>query len=336
MGAKSNVLSIGLGSKAWGAKIRQEAKDLARAIETSNLDMARLLWLVYSTPIDNDSRNNAIFTAWGHKSFNDWVTKELGMNDKKAHRLRSVGETIATRMQRIPQPMIDRFSKLGWSKCKELVRIFRLRNDLGTVTRWIETAENTDFNDLSARIKKALMYFDQNSVGETVSANDDATQTTDEEDEDEESDPNSDYDSESDSSDDEEMRDKGSRERGTRPSRQVEEDDGIPLPPIDRTHMFHVFCINEQIDNVREALERAAEVARANAWANSPVPATGHLLSLIAMDFLATNDFGQKGDPKALQRMLSKLEQSLGVKLIAVEENEVVYGMPTLQKLAGD
>ncbi len=71
---------------------------------------------------------------------------------------------------------------------------------------------------------------------------------------------------------------------------------------------------------VRDALKRASEL--------SGSAKDGHNLTLICMDFLATNDFGRSNDPRMISRYLAKIESLLGVHVIALDAktNEIAYG----------
>jgi hypothetical protein len=120
-------------------------------------------------------------------------------------------------------------------------------------------------------------------------------------------------------------------------AKSPKDDEGVELPETERQHLFKFLCFDEQIDNVRDAIERAEELVKAQ----GNVPAhggfsTSNLLSLICMDFLATNTFGKKGDLSARKHFLAKLEHHLGMKLIGVENGQVVYGLNTLKKLGED
>jgi hypothetical protein len=61
----------------------------------------------------------------------------------------------------------------------------------------------------------------------------------------------------------------------------------------------------------------------------------GHNLDLICTHFLGTNDFG-KNKNKNRKRLLSDLEKSLGLRLVALEKDslEIFYGERHLVALA--
>jgi hypothetical protein len=101
------------------------------------------------------------------------------------------------------------------------------------------------------------------------------------------------------------------------------------LPKIEKFKPKHFQLYEEQAEVVEEALHKAAVLT------GSSDPKPGHLLTMMATDFLATNSVSSSGHDAQL-KYLAKLEQQMGLKLIAVDpdSNEVLYGITTLEKLA--
>lgn len=95
---------------------------------------------------------------------------------------------------------------------------------------------------------------------------------------------------------------------------------------------YETFALDEeQRFNLYAALSRAAELA----GTRSTLPKSA-LLDLIVLDFLATNDFGLRGDTEFIQRYLPRLETALNVKLVAVDPKaNIVFGLDTVVSLAG-
>lgn len=87
---------------------------------------------------------------------------------------------------------------------------------------------------------------------------------------------------------------------------------------------------SSQFKTVQAALMRAMALTRSDKL--------GHNLVMICIDFLATNDFVKPGHPERLARYLSKLEQALPIRIIAVDptSGDVIFGMQTLARLAND
>jgi hypothetical protein len=101
------------------------------------------------------------------------------------------------------------------------------------------------------------------------------------------------------------------------PDPQDEEEKLIP-----QTFQFYP----EQAKVVVQALQCAAELSQSKK--------KGHNLSLICLDYLATNDFME--DMKDRQRYLKKIENSMRVKIIAIDpaQGEIVFGHRTLELMA--
>lgn len=291
MGASgaAKVTKIGIGSKAWSNKVRKQAKDLARALDTGYVELSLLLWRIHDTPIENDPNKPAIYEQWGYKTFGEYAEKELHLVRRKAERLRSIGMLLDVQLVDIDAQTKRRLTKIGWSKLRELVRVFAKKNDKKTVLKWVEKAENSNYPQLLSAVGKYLDYLDETPSGPKEA------------------------------------------EKGSKGGHAVL-DDEEDLPDLDRTHTFHFLCFNEQIDNVREALERAEELIDAQGG-DGAAAKKSNLLSLICMDFLATNDFGKKMDPKTRSKFLAQLEVHMGVKLIAVNSSGFVHGKKTFNQV---
>jgi hypothetical protein len=83
-----------------------------------------------------------------------------------------------------------------------------------------------------------------------------------------------------------------------------------------------------QRQNIEHALERAAKVADCDTTEERK----GYLLDLVATEYLALNS-----GIRTVQEYLAKIETSLGLKLIAIDERDhltVVYGADTLDHFA--
>lgn len=103
----------------------------------------------------------------------------------------------------------------------------------------------------------------------------------------------------------------------------------VNVDPDDIKYKTKVFALAPDMqDNVEAALERASQLSHSKSSSRN--------LSLICMDFLATNDFKKSDDSENALRYLNRLEQNLNLKIIATDPDtgEVVYGMMTLEKLA--
>ena len=102
-----------------------------------------------------------------------------------------------------------------------------------------------------------------------------------------------------------------------------------PYKVIRETFLFTDY----QHHNVWAAMARAGEIA-----ATKTKMPPGALLDMVATDFLATNVFGMRGDPRIQKRWFAKVERVMKKRLIVVdpETQTVDYGIATLKELAGE
>ena len=298
MGADgAEVTKIGIGSKVWSNKLRKATKELARKIDEAEFELGVLLWRIYDTPIDGKEENNPLYMGWGYKSFKEYAEEELGLQGRKAERLRLIGKVLEQDMKPLPKELKERFVQLGWSKAREVARIFQHQADEETVDTWLAFAENNNYPSTLHTVSKKMDAMDYDEDGNYVPPTTTTTAAV------------------------------GSDESG----------DVAVLPEVDRTHMFNFFCLNEQIDTVREALERAQELAKAKGDPEKDYKKS-NLLSLICLDFLATNQFGKKGDPKTLAFFAKRFEEFTGMKIVAFDKTDeginIIHGVKNLEKLA--
>lgn len=89
---------------------------------------------------------------------------------------------------------------------------------------------------------------------------------------------------------------------------------------------FAVFPGQKQ--TIEDALDRAAQVTKSKI--------RGHNMEMICTDYLATNAFGHKDDPKVTLKYIAKIEKLTGKRLIVVDPDtlDVEYGIGTLEDMA--
>ena len=116
------------------------------------------------------------------------------------------------------------------------------------------------------------------------------------------------------------------------PSAPAYEEPPVPNIENDDLQSLHFRLYADQADTVKTALKRASELS------NSQFQS--HNLSLICLDFLASNDFRKATEEQRL-RYLVRFEKLLGYRLIVIDpeagpkgEDQVVYGLATLERLA--
>jgi len=297
--------SIAVGSLHWAEGKRKRAKHLARQLDTGYVEMARLLYWFDQIPVNDDPRRAPTYTRWGYTSFNDFVTIDLGMHVRRAQRLRVIGRMLEVELAGLDVDLRDRLINLGWTKVRELARIFANKHDRRTVEEWVDYSETHNHLLVERAVGRALDRMGEadgevvDDVGEDVVQDEDAEAN------------------------------EAEREKFLGCGTIKVTDAAAALPKPERTKVFTFTCMDENIDLVLAALERAGELGGMERSKSSR-------LGLICMDFIACNDWGKAGDPKAKVSYLNKLERLLNMRLVAIDpkRNKVVYGFRALKLLS--
>jgi hypothetical protein len=320
------------GSKAWSNRIRKRAKELTNELDTGYMELAKILYDVYDTPVEGQANNPPVFKQWGYQNFGDYAEQELGIHRKKAERLRSIWYILSN--LNIDEAIKNRLIALGQSKMRELVRVL----DSNNAKAWLELAERTSYvqlrNKITASIENQKKQRLEEQVSRLADTGSDGT-------------PFEDDDGDERTFADEEEAKAAASSLGDDPFGPVRGSDGpkkegaegreptateiagaLPAQTEDLSFL-HFALFPDQHLNVLNALEQAGKLCGSSK--------KGHQLDLLCTDFLATNDITNdpKGSNKA--KYLAKIEKLLGVRLIAVDAKtrDVTYGMETLKTLAG-
>jgi len=153
--------STQVGSKGWSTRIRRRAKELSEQLDVGYMELARILYEVYDSPIDNDPRRGPVYISWGYANFADYAMQELGIQPKKAERLRHIWYTLEIELKGLDPSLKERVAKLGFAKVRELIRVLTLRN----AEQWVAFAEKNTF----AQIERAVVDEHRRAkVAETV------------------------------------------------------------------------------------------------------------------------------------------------------------------------
>jgi hypothetical protein len=117
-----------VGSKAWATRTRRRAKELIQLFDAGYMELARILYQVFDTPVDGDSRRAAVFTSWGFDTFKDYAEQELGMHHKRAERLRRIWFVLEIQLKELEPELKHRIVNLGYSKVREMIKVITARN----------------------------------------------------------------------------------------------------------------------------------------------------------------------------------------------------------------
>lgn len=287
------------GSAKWGERLRKEAKALSRQLDSGYMKLAEKLWLIFDTPVEGDANRASICTSW-----RDEKGQHYASFDKWAEAELDIHSKKAQRLRTIWKAFkVD--LELDDATLQRVVELgFCKVRELArphvltprNVLSWVEKAENMSYFKLSTTVTKYLSdKAIASSQRQAEAAHAEATGTV------------------GDVPDDDE-------EEALADERRIGELDVS-------SQRFVCDLFGDQIETVRLAIKRSSELSNSDKIGNN--------LSLICLDFLATNDFRFADETQRL-RFLAKFEKLTGLKLIIVSSDvtEVVYGIDTLEKLA--
>ena len=286
------------GSEKWAKDVREEARELAGNLDEGYMELAKLLYRIYDTPIDGDPKNAPIYTKWGYTTYGDYVWEELGIHPKKAQRLRRVWYTLEIKLgDKLDPELKKRIVSLGMSKAKTISSVLTSSN----AEKWTEKAEELSVPKLETLVRKYKDELD-NRIKEQGEL------------------PPSEGGFE------------GGGEGGDGLPPAVDTVigaplDDVPVPDYEPDSMkMETFSLHaDQHDIVVQALATAQKLSNSTVKSNN--------LHLICLDFLATNGDGKTTKQQKLRR-LTQIAGSYGLKLVVVDEDEVVFGLETLEQLA--
>ena len=304
-----------VGSRLWAQRLRSQARKISKALDTGYMDLAKILYTVWDTPVDGDKKNRAVFTLWGYDTFGEYAEGDLNIEQKQAERMRKIWGVLNVQMK-IPTSLRKQIVALGISKVRELVRVFGADPNLTKrkVEMWVKAGEKHSYTVLTGMINKAIdelkLLSDNKSDDDEPNDGEDVADVTVTDDDDygpPQGKPGED------------------KPKGKAPV-ATGSDSGLPDP--DPLEFQHFPLYPEQNEMVKAALKRAEELSGSDK--------RGHNLTLICTDFVTTNDFFTGKPKKTKQRMLQKIEKTLGIRLIALEESDqsVLYGQEILKEIS--
>lgn len=162
-----------VGTPAWATKVRRQAKTLSKTLETTYMELGRILYQVYDTPINGDPKNPPVYRVWGYESFSEYAEKELHLKKRKAEYLRNIFYRLEVELAGMPEETKQEIVSLGWTKVRELVKVLTLRN----AAEWAERSKNCTYPELVAAIQeyktevelsRAKALAELNNVGNTA------------------------------------------------------------------------------------------------------------------------------------------------------------------------
>ena len=136
------------GSKKWANSLRTRAKLTVKKLEAGYMDLAKMLYQIWDTPVDGDPKNKPLFKDWGFDTFGEYVERELGFGVRKAERLKKIWAHL---LELDLSPELEvRLIGLGWTKVRELVHVLTDRN----AEEWISKAEHYTYEQIEDAVRK--------------------------------------------------------------------------------------------------------------------------------------------------------------------------------------
>lgn len=245
-----------------------------------------------------DSRH---IERWGHRTWVSWAERELKILPTKAYTLRQLHEWFA-----VKQPLSDllfaRVRRMGWSKASLLIKVMTVEN----AAALLADIEDLTKEELGTYLRRRREKAQQARILRANAVRDDASPAA------------SIEVPVSENTIDESVADESVADESIADGMSA----GEPMRRERRRIVFDLF--EDQIETYDCALKRSMELSNSKK--------IGHNLSLICLDFLATNDF-KFGDETERLRFLAKFEKLTGYRLIIIDPkaDKVVYGIKTLE-----
>lgn len=298
-----------VGSKSWQGRIRQRAKVLAEQVESGYLELGEILYRIYDAPVNGDPNGGSVLTKWGYTSIGEYAEKELSLHHKKAQRLVRIFYRVDVELNGFDNPDLKRrFIRLGWSKARELVRILTKEN----AQEWIGKAEESNYTTVVELVKREAARQEALLIKADLAKQPDPIALSNEV-------PDHTALAPAPAS-------APAQANASAPATQRELGDYAPEPAKWVNKVFQLE--SSQAETVNLALKRAQDLA--GNLKKSP----STLLSLICLDFLSGADW-RGGDLESKLRFLAKIERSLGLRLVVVDDSDqVVYGLKALSAAA--
>ncbi len=136
-----------VGSKSWASKLRVKARQLARESDLIFMELGKVLYFIWDTPDSPDkpgSSSDPLYARWGFESFAEYVEKELGMDRRRAQRLRKIWYALEVDCNGIDDKLKQDLVEMGSTKLRELSRVLTAEN----AQEWYDTCRDLNVNQI--------------------------------------------------------------------------------------------------------------------------------------------------------------------------------------------
>lgn len=316
-----------VGTLEWQDEIRHEARAAVKVMQRTYIQLGAYLTAVATTRVDNDGSKPFIYEAWGFASVYDYALRELGLHARKTDFLRRIYDVVYEKLADLDPAVRAQIVDIDYSKVRELVNVLTVQN----AADWVSAANRLTYEQLTRAIAdyKARCIEAANQRPDAVAALRYSTGP-------------------------------GSQARRGNPghaahvaigSQIVSAQESIAvasmpdevvltrsgraqaLPSVEEvaTHRRAYLLYDDQNDIVQKAFNAASAVSGSDKQ--------GHLLTLICMDYLATQGAAVPGT-ESFVNYLGNLERLFNVDLIAVDRSgtrtRLLAGQDHLMRLADE
>ena len=237
-----------------------------------------------------------------YSNFGDYCEDELGIHRKKAERLVKIWQVVGVNLAGLPPEVRDRLVSAGFSKLKELVRVLTFDN----AAAWAEKATQQSYQQLLLTITKYNTFQEEQLVKSLQKKKEAVALIT--------------------------GVSKGEIEAD---ADEVEAAHALlqmptgPWEQVDPSTIYTETTIPWRLalyPDQHSTMSQAIKIAQGITGSNSRT----HNMTMIALEFLANS-----ADKHNLPEYLAKLEESLGIKLVAFTHNgDPLYGISNLVSIA--
>jgi hypothetical protein len=288
------------GSEAWANKLRRDVVEMAKQLDTGFMQLAEKLWLIFDTPVDGDPSNSPVWMSWKDKSGNLYTSFEKYVDGELGIHYQKARRLIHTWKvfkidNQLDDALLRRVVNLGLSKVRELAREGVITQR--NVEAWVTKAESGSVLALQTSVSKYLADKATEESARKATIEFEAEYN-------------------------------GSLASTPAEIEKAAVMDEKKIESLEvQSRNFSCILFGDQIETVGLAMKRSMELSGSEKVGNN--------ISLICLDFLATNDFRFESEEQKL-RFLAKFERLMGYKLIVADPvtGEVLYGLSTLQKMA--
>lgn len=293
----------GILSDSWVRGVRTKARELARRSDEIFLELGKILYVVWDTPADGTFAGSALYERWGYTSFAEWVEADLGMDAQRAIRLRKIWYTLEIDCKGISDELKQNLVDLGSTKLRDLAPVLCTAN----AQAWYDLVKDKSVQEVRSFVDDSIRQAKLEEAKEEIAR----------------------------------LRLERSTETDRVPIREPdptpEPEEAAPTPVVPEPETDIGSLLNENFKLYplqRQSLYEALDAAKS--LTSSPNAKKGHLLDLICIDFLATNDIRSKDPDRSRVDFIRKFETRLGVRIIAIEpkSGEIITGMDVLESLA--